>query len=62
MATVPELRVSDCEPAVVSSIVPPNEIAPGSVLVLMTEEPVNIVGTAFVIVKELAVILLPIFT
>ena len=43
-------------------IVPPKEIAPLFTLVLMELDPVKIVGTTFVTVKEFAVMLLPIET
>jgi len=62
IAPVPDIKVRDCDPAVVPSIVPPKEIAPLLALVLITEDPAKVVGTAFVIVNELAVILLPIDT
>ena len=41
---------------------PPNEIAPLFALVLMMLDPVKVVGTAFVIVKEFAVMLFPMET
>jgi hypothetical protein len=41
---------------------PPKEIAPLLALVSMLEDPAKVAGTAFVIVKELAVILAPIET
>ena len=44
------------------SMVPPKEIAPLLTLVLMILDPVRIAGTTFVIVKEFAVMLLPMET
>ena len=43
-------------------MVPPKEIAPLLALVSMVLDPVKMVGTAFVIVKEFAVMLLPMET
>ena len=58
----PDVKVRDCEPAVVALIVPPNEIAPPFALVLIVLLPAKIVGTAFVIMNKFAVMLLPIET
>ena len=43
-------------------MLPPNEIAPLFALVLMMLDPVKVVGTAFVIVKEFPVMLFPMET
>jgi hypothetical protein len=43
-------------------IIPPKKIGPPNTLVSMTLDPVKMVGTLLVIVNELAVILLAIFT
>ena len=58
IAPIPADNTRDCDP----SIVPPKKIAPLFTLVLMELDPVKIVGTTFVIVKEFAVMLLPIET
>jgi hypothetical protein len=64
IAPVPDVKVSACDPVVVPSIVPPKEITPLFVLVLIVVVPAktSVVGTTFVIVNEFAVILLPIET
>ena len=63
MVPVPDVRVNACEPAVVPLIVPPKEITPLFVSVeIVVLAASNVAGTAFVIVKEFAVMLLSIKT